>query len=209
MGPLRGPIIQSYVPLGMEPLLKIFYVDAENIGLSAFDAISFSVLDRVFVFTNSEQLKSACQNALITCLSGYSNGQNQADFYIIAHLSNVLSHLSKLEKKAIEFHLHSKDQALWKAFEFQCNLSGVKSYAPNIALEVEVEVANVIAPVSSPLLEQKILKLMSKPITSVEIEAKLKVTKAEFTRTFNLLIKSERIKRQEKSKKNWVLNKNT
>lgn len=123
----------------------------------------------------------------------------------------MLSHLSKAEKKAIEFHLCSKDQALWKAFEFQCNLAGVKSYAPNIALEVEVEIeeVNVIPPVSSSSLEQKILKLMLKPITVVEIEEKLKVPKSEFTRSFNLLIKSEKIKRQEKSKKNWVLNRKT
>lgn len=79
--------------------MKIYYVDAENIGLSMLDELTISILDRVFVFTNSESLKSACGNALLTCVSGYPSGQNQADFYIIAHLSNVLSHLSKAEKK--------------------------------------------------------------------------------------------------------------
>ena len=75
----------NFVP---ERLLKIYYVDAENIGLNLLGELAISIIDRVFVFTNSEGIKSACTNALLTCISGYPPGQNQADFYIIAHLSN-------------------------------------------------------------------------------------------------------------------------
>jgi len=186
--------------------LKIYYVDAENIGLSMLDELTISILDRVFVFTNSESLKSVCNNALLTCVSGYPTGPNQADFYIIAHLSNVLSHLSKAEKKAIEFCLCSKDQSLWKAFEFQCSLAGVKSNAPYIAIEAEG--SNVVVAIDTSI-EAKILKLMSQPLTSIEIQHKLKVPQSEFTTSFNQLIKSGKIKRQENSKKHWLRVKST
>ena len=186
--------------------MKIYYVDAENTGLNILDELTVSILDRVFVFTNSEGIKSACSNALLTCVSGYPSGQNQADFYIIAHLSNVLSHLSKAEKKAIEFTLCSKDQSLWKAFEFQCSLSGAKSSAPYIAIETESN--NVVVTIDTSI-EAKILKLMSQPITSIEIQHKLKAPQSEFTTSFNQLIRTGKIKRQVNSKKHWQRVKST
>lgn len=170
------------------------------------DELTISILDRVFVFTNSESLKSACGNTLLTCVSGYPSGQNQADFYIIAHLSNVLSHLSKAEKKVIEFNLCSKDQNLWKAFEFQCSLANVKSSAPLITIETEISNAVIAIDTS---IETKILKLMSQPITAIEIQLKLKVPQSEFTMAFNQLIKSGKIQRQENSKKHWLRVKGT
>lgn len=191
--------------------MKIYYVDAENIGLGKLDEHPISVLDRVFVFTNSDNLKSACTNALLTCVSGYPSGQNQADFYIIAHLSNVLAHLSKAEKKAIEFILCSKDQSLWKAFEFQCSLAGVKSQAPDIDI-IEVE-KNIITTntvtYKETSIEAKILKLMSQPISSIELQHKLKIPQSEFTTSFNKLIKAGNIKRQTNTKKMWLIAKTT
>ena len=180
--------------------MKIYYVDAENIGLTFLDELTISILDRVFVFTNLDSLKSACSNALLTCISGYPSGQNQADFYIIAHLSNVLAHLSKAEKKAIEFRLCSKDQNLWKAFEFQCSLAGVKASAPYINSETKSN--NVVVAISTSA-EEKILKLMSQPITSIEIQRKLNIAQSEFTTSFNQLIRTGKIKRQANSKKHW------
>lgn len=190
--------------------MKIYYVDAENIGLTKLDEHIISILDRVFVFTNLESLKTACTNALLTCVSGYPSGQNQADFYIIAHLSNVLAHLSKAEKKAIEFILHSKDQSLWKAFEFQCSLAGVKSHAPHIDIidvEKNIITTNAVKP-SETSIESKILKLMSQPISSIELQQKLKISQSEFTTSFNKLIKAGTIKRQETAKKMWLKVKN-
>ncbi|MGE8362395.1 hypothetical protein [Pseudomonas sp.] len=186
--------------------MNIYYVDAENLGLSMLDDLTTSILDRVFVFTNSASHKSACSSTLLTCISGYPSGQNQADFYIIAHLSGVLSHLSKAEKKAIEFNLFSKDQNLWKAFEFQCSLAGVKASAPYIKIETESH--NVVVAIDTST-EAKILKLMSQPITSIEVQHKLKVPQSEFTTSFNKLIKAGKIKRQENSKKHWLRVKKT
>jgi len=187
--------------------LKIYYVDAENIGLNTLDEHPISILDRVFVFTNSDSLKTACTNALLTCISGYPTGQNQADFYIIAHLSNVLAHLSKAEKKAIEFTLCSRDQSLWKAFEFQCSLAGVKSNAPHIdIIEVEKNIITTSTVKSTETsIEAKILKLMSQPISSIELQQKLKITQSEFTTSFNKLIKAGNIKRQASTKKLWLI----
>ena len=181
--------------------MKIYYIDAENIGLSMLDELTISISDRVFVFTNSEALKSAYNSPFLTYISGYPIGQNQADFYMVAHLSNVLSHLSKAEKKAIELCLLSKDQNLWKAFEFQCLLAGVKVIAPYIATGADSN--NVVVAIDSPI-ETKILKLMSQPITSIEIQHKLKIKQSEFTTSFNQLIKSGKIKRQENSKRHWL-----
>ncbi|WP_147411186.1 winged helix-turn-helix domain-containing protein [Pseudomonas cavernicola] len=181
--------------------MKIYYVDAENIGLSMLDELTISVLDRVFVFTNSESLKSACANALLTCVSGYPSGQNQADFHIIAHLSKILGYLSKAEKKALEFILCSKDLSLWKAFEFQCSLSGVKPNNPYIGLEPEK--TDVVVALDTSI-EAKILKLMAQPITAVEIQEKLNISKSEFTTSFNSLISAGKIQRQPNAKKKWL-----
>lgn len=45
--------------------MKILYIDAENTGLGLLAELSMSVLDRVFVFSNSDRLKFTCNNALI------------------------------------------------------------------------------------------------------------------------------------------------
>lgn len=181
--------------------MRIYYIDAENVGLSTLDELTVSILDRVFVFTNSESLKSACSNALLTCVSGYPSGPNQADFYIIAHLSNILAHLSKAEKKAIEFMLCSKDQSLWKAFEFQCKIAGANASAPHI--EIDTEPSNVVVALDTSI-EAKILKNMAQPITYIELQQKLKIPQSELTTPFNNLIKSGKITRQDGSKKKWL-----
>lgn len=177
-------------------ILKIYYVDAENVGLSLLDETKISILDRVFVFTNNENLKTTCSSAQLNCVSGYPAGQNQADFYIIAHLSNVLSRLSKAEKMVIEFNICTRDKNLWSAFKFQCLLAGVKSSAPNIVIEVEA--SNILS------VSEKILKLTSIPITVTEIQNKLKIQQSVFTTSFNQLIKTGKIKRQKESKKHWL-----
>lgn len=110
------------------------------------------------------------------------------------------------EKKAKEFSLCSKDQNLWKAFEFQCSLAGVKANAPHIAIEAET---NKVALAVDTSLEAKILKMMSQPITSIEIQQSLKVPQSVFTTSFNQLIRTGRIKRQETSKKHWLRVKST
>ena len=126
--------------------------------------------------------------------------------FLLILIYQCFSHLSKAEKKAIEFTLCSKDQSLWKAFEFQCSLSGAKSSAPYIAIETESN--NVVVTIDTSI-EAKILKLMSQPITSIEIQHKLKAPQSEFTTSFNQLIRTGKIKRQVNSKKHWQRVKST
>ena len=83
--------------------MKIYYVDAENVGIDFLEEQKISVLDKVFVFSNNESIKSECEKLLYTCVSGYSAGKNQADFYMIAHLTRLLSQLSDKEKGAVNF----------------------------------------------------------------------------------------------------------
>lgn len=180
--------------------MRIYYIDAENVGLSAIDHLTIAILDRVFVFTNSDSLKSACANALFTCVTDYPSGANQADFYIIAHLSNILAHLSKAEKKAIEFILCSKDQSLWKAFEFQCKIANANASASHIKIDIEPSSAVIV----DTLMETEILKNMGQPIKSIELQQKLQISQSEFTISFNNLIKSGKIKRQDESKNKWL-----
>lgn len=177
--------------------MRIYYLDTENIGFNLLEEIALSILDRIFVFSNSEAIKSACLNSHFTCINGYPAGQNQADFYIIAHLSSILSHINKAEKKAVEFILLSKDQQLWKAFSFQAHLAGVKCAAPYIALENDVQFAPAKIETS---LEQKILTLAKAPLTVV----KLNISDSVFTSTFNQLIKAKKIKRVDNSKRKWL-----
>ena len=181
--------------------MKIYYVDAENVGANWLEELKASILDRVFVFTNSPGVKASCRNALMTCISDYPTGPNQADFCIIAHLSNVLAHISKTEKKAIEFCLCSKDQSLWKAFEYQCTLAGVQSSASHIETQ-ETKNTNVV-PFEGNHTTQ-ILKCMSQPISSNDLQKQLKMSQPEFTTAFNQLIRENKIKRQSKSKKLWL-----
>ena len=185
----------------MEIPLKIYYVDAENVGANWLEELRISILDRVFVFTNSPGIKASCRNALMTCISDYPVGPNQADFCIIAHLSNVLAHISKSEKKAIEFCLCSKDQSLWKAFEYQCTLAGVQSSSTHIDPQ-EIKATNILPFEGSG--SSQILKCMSQPISSNDLQKQLNIPQSEFTTSFNQLIRENKIKRQSKSKKLWL-----
>ncbi|NCB56880.1 MAG: hypothetical protein EOM46_05095 [Gammaproteobacteria bacterium] len=80
-------------------------------------------------------------------------------------------------------------------------MAGVKSTAPYIATEYTND--NVVVQIDTSI-DAKILKLMAKPITSFEIQKTLKASQQEFTISFNRLIKSGKIKRQENSKKQWL-----
>lgn len=71
--------------------MKIIFVDAENIGLKELYKINTSIVDKVFVFSKNHAFKLICDQSLYHLLNDYPSGQNQADFYIIAYLSKVLS----------------------------------------------------------------------------------------------------------------------
>lgn len=211
--------------------MNIYYIDAENTGLGLLAELPMSVLDRVFVFSNSDDLKHACSNALVTLVSGYPQGNNQADFYIIGHLSNVLAHLTKADKKAIEFVLYSKDQDLAMAFKFQCQLVGARARLPLLAaskvsperakqtsnVPVKAKTSNKInatkatatltptgVAASQALIESQILNIMSMPISVTEMQNKLKVSAAKFAAPFKNLVTSGKVIRQSAASKNWL-----
>ena len=179
----------------------MYYVDVENIGLNWLDDLQASIFDRIFVFTNSPGAKAYCRNALITCISDYPTGPNQADFFIIAHLSNVLAHISKSEKKAIEFCLCSNDQGLWKAFEYQCMLAGSRSICSHIDPQ-KIKATNIVLFEGS--CRSKILKCMEQPISFSDLQKQLNMPQSDFATAFNQLIRENKIKRQSKSKKLWL-----
>ncbi|MGL5452519.1 MAG: hypothetical protein ACRDBT_08980 [Aeromonas sp.] len=180
--------------------MQIHYIDAENVGMSFLDELSISMLDRVFIFTHTAKKNNEHSNPAITYVSDYPVGNNQADFYIIGHLVSVLSLLKKTEKKAIYFTLHTKDIELWKAFKIQCSRFGVNAQNPYMKDASQPPQSKEIAQktVSSPKntsvvpleisVENKILKLMSQPISAVAIQEKLNLTKPTFTLNFNSLI---------------------
>jgi hypothetical protein len=126
-------------------------------------------------------------------VSGYPTGANQADFHIIAHFVKIASHLSPVEKKALVFILCSKDVNLWKAFEFQCALVGVKSSNPFIDVVTEEIKALITAPdpikapevkniagsvVTKEIAMTKIVNLLRiEALSATEITEKLKINK--------------------------------
>ncbi|MGL4734650.1 MAG: hypothetical protein ACRCWB_06105 [Enterovibrio sp.] len=96
--------------------MKMIFVDAENIGVKELEKIQATVIDKVFVFSKVESVQRICEKALFLFLSDYPSGPNQADFYIIAYLSRVLSILDKKQFSAVHFELYSNDKSLISAF---------------------------------------------------------------------------------------------
>lgn len=177
--------------------MKFYYLDAENIGLSNMEKLAFSLFDRVFVFTNNPVVQSECRHPSMVVLSGYPDMSNQADFYIIAHLSNVLSYVQRAERKTLEFILMSRDRSLCAAFEFQCSQSGVSSVMP-LLTESNVPVS------ASNKLQNRILQLLSTPMTFNDVHKQLSQPKEAVITPFNQLIHTGLIKRQPESKKLWI-----
>ena len=107
--------------------MNIIFVDAENVGLHSIQEIGARITDKVFVFSNNEQIKTLCHDLMFIVMDGYPVGKNQADFYIIAHLSKAISQVRYDEKKKLTFILYSNDNSLCQAFEFQCQHASISS----------------------------------------------------------------------------------
>ena len=184
--------------------MKIYYVDAENVGIDFLEGEKASVLDKVFVFSNSDSLKSDCEKLLYTCVSGYPSGKNQADFHMIAHLTRLLSMLSKKEKGSVSFIFCSKDQDLLKAFDSQCSLAGIKAFSSYPGNKNKIK-SNGGSQKNNkrPNLENLILESLVQPSKAIDIQRMLGVSKSEFSKAINKLIKTEEIKRHSKSSKKW------
>lgn len=187
--------------------VKIHYIDSENISLSSLDHSQFSVLDRVFVFTNNKTLEKDYRAFHYSFVGDYPAGKDQADFYIIAHLGSLLSRLLPVERKNAQCILHSNDQVLCKAFSFQCSLVGVAcklegSPAKNTVKDKPPK--NVAPVVPLPKIEQRIVKLANKPIKAVDIKKSLSISEPCFTRYFNRLVSKGVLMRDKSSKRHWI-----
>ncbi len=182
----------------MEHDMKIIFVDAENIGLKEVEKVNASVIDKVFVFSKNESIKRMCEKSLFLCLSDYPSGANQADFYIIAYLSRVLVALSKKQLGSIVFQLYSNDENLISAFKFQCSLLGGTT-------ETHRTKDDTVVPIQPTSFTDLLLNNLGSPQhLNPSMQAKLGMSKAEFTRAVNELNKSNKIKRSSEDKNKWM-----
>jgi len=189
--------------------MKIIFVDAENVGFKGLDIIDAHITDKVFVFSSVASIQAYCQQKLFSCLSGYPEGANQADFYIIAYLSRVLASLSKNEKQLAEFILYSNDVNLINAFNFQCRILGAKSNIVSLKHATSSTIPKRIAanPPKLPTLdqvEQQIFNMLKKPQGLSAIQTSLNLSKPIFTKAVNGLLNAKKIKRCSKNGKNWL-----
>ena len=196
--------------------MKMIFVDAENIGLKALEAVEATVIDKVFVFSKVESVQRACEKSLFLFLSDYPSGSNQADFYIIAYLSRVLLALDKKQYGTVSFELYSNDENLISAFEFQCAQLGARAHSIRTTQEVVVSPPKKAVAKPKPkktkllperleVLTKQLLSLLSSPMAlNPQLQKKLKANKSEFSQVVSRLIKAKKIRRSAENKKLWV-----
>ena len=183
--------------------MKMIFVDAENTGLKALEKINASVIDKVFVFSKAEAAKLICEKLLFLYLSDYPTGANQADFYIVAYLSKVLSSLNKKQPDSVHFELYSNDEALITAFSFQC--SQVKAAYRVVRTQEKTVVALPKKNTEANTAKEKLLLALQAPRPlNPDLQKHLGLSKSEFTKAINELSKANKIQRLPESKKKWV-----
>ncbi|MFT6188337.1 MAG: hypothetical protein ACJAW8_000200 [Oleispira sp.] len=198
--------------------MKIYYVDAENVGIDFLTGKNISVLDKVFVFSNNESIQAECEKFFYIGVTGYPVGKNQADFYMVGHLARLISLLSEKDKGVINFIFCSKDQDLLKALGSQCSLSGIKAFSSypvankkaksNSASKANTGKKNTHKKCAkkgaeNQSMESSILECFAQPSKSHDVQVALGLSKPNFTKAINNLIKAGKIKRQSKSSKKW------
>lgn len=190
---------------GASVLMKMIFVDVENIGVKELEKIEVSVIDKVFVFSKSDAVKRVCEKSLFLYISDYPSGSNQADFCIIAYLSRALLAVDKELLNSVKFELYSNDENLISAFIFQCHQLGAASECirtrQNTVVPMTKPTSNKIT--SSPV--NKLLKVLSSPHTlDPNLQKKIGLSQSDFTKLINELVKENLIKRAPNSKKKWV-----
>ncbi|EJV9424752.1 MULTISPECIES: hypothetical protein [Vibrio] len=184
--------------------MKMIFVDAENIGLKELEKVKATVVDKVFVFSKSEAVKLVCEKSLFLCLSDYPTGSNQADFYIIAYLSRVLSSLENKQFGSVNFELYTNDESLIAAFEFQCDQRGTTC---RVIRTKDDTVVNLPKPTASnPKTPQdRVYSALKSPRPlDPSLQKHLGLSKSDFTKAINELSKANKIQRSEGSKRKWV-----
>jgi len=199
--------------------MKIIFVDAENVGFKALQAIEVDIIDKVFVFSRVEVIQRYCLQHLFLYLPDYPQGANQADFYIIAYLSRVLACLSKDDKQFVEFVLYSNDVNLINAFNSQCAIDAAKSHIVNskhdtppiinkpVATKLPAPITN--KPVATKLtpaerIEKQIFKMLKKPQKLSAVQQTLNLSQPLFNKAVSGLLSANKIKRCSESRKSWV-----
>jgi hypothetical protein len=190
--------------------MEIIFVDAENIGSKGLEKLDTSIIDKVFVFSKSNTIKLVCEKKLYLFLTDYPCGSNQADFYIIAYLSRVLSSLNHTELTSIHFKLITNDESLISAFEFQCSQLGAISKIIRTNEKIKADVNTVVQLAPKPKhqtqsAEDKIISNLKLPTAlNPDFRKKLGISQQEFSQATRELISKNKIKRSKESKKKWV-----
>ncbi|EPF7979315.1 hypothetical protein ACSVUT_005133 [Vibrio harveyi] len=184
--------------------MKMVFVDAENVGLKELEKLRASAIDKVFVFSKSEAIKQCCEKNLFLYLSDYPNGQNQADFYIVAYLSRILTMLDKKQLGTVSFELYSNDESLISAYEFQCSQMGAFFRVVRTKEENVVPIKQQKKQLSqSP--EEKIYQALKVPTAlDPSFQETLGLSRQVFTRAVNVLSTTNKIQRSTENKKKWV-----
>jgi len=184
--------------------MKIIFVDAENIGLKELEKVKATVVDKVFVFSKSEAVKLACEKSLFLYLSDYPTGSNQADFYIVAYLSRILSSLENKQFGAVNFELYTNDESLIAAFEFQCDQRGASCRIVRTKDDTVVNLPKPAAPSAKTPQDRVYSALKSPRSLDPSLQKHLGLSKSDFTKAINELSKANKIQRFEGSKRKWV-----
>lgn len=184
--------------------MNVIFVDAENVGISPIQEVDARITDKVFVFSNNEQIKTLCHDLMFIVMDGYPVGKNQADFYLISHLSKALSQVSYDEKKKLIFILYSNDNSLCQAFEFQCQQASISceiiNTRPSLVHNHDIQ-EYTAKDLNNIALLYNTLKAKSMIVTELFNTTKLDQTEA--TKALNALVKKELIARTPNKKKVW------
>ncbi|ACH64813.1 conserved hypothetical protein (plasmid) [Aliivibrio fischeri MJ11] len=157
------------------------------------------------MFSNNEQIKTLCHDLMFIMMSGYPIGKNQADFYLIAHLSKAISQVQYDEKKKLTFILYSNDNSLCQAFEFQCQHASISCEIINTKPTIQGGNMNnqeyTTAELNNITCLYKALK--SKNMLITELFNTTKLAQNEATKALNALVKKGLIARTSSNKKVW------
>lgn len=191
---------------------KLIYIDAENVGGQSFinDApglLSMLEESRTFVFLKNE-LDPVNRNPLVTVISDYETGKNQADFAMVAHLS---SFFCVTGTKNYDVCLYSRDTALALAFKRICGQFKARLTLPmqidqsrlsGVCMRPETRALKDLKPV-----EVDVLSCFSEPVSFGEALAMATMGKSRFQKGFNaLLAKNLLVWGGTKNKKIWYVN---
>ena len=125
-------------------------------------------------------------------MAGYPIGKNQADFYLIAHLSKIISQVRHDEKKKLTLILYSNDISLCQAFDFQCQQASISREIINTK-QISVQATNkqeyTPEELNNIALLYNTLKIKSMLVT--ELFHVTNLTQHKATKALNALVKRD------------------